>query len=159
MTADRVEVALAEFVRWGKHGTDREMMAAALAAADALAPPTGTGPKVCPRCGSPDPRRHPAVQYEGEVQMCPDAFHAPREARLEGTLAKHQDLDEALTERIRELEEALRPFAKAADHYDRSEGGYPLPEGQRILPGNRDGTSVTIRDLRCARARLGRGHD
>jgi hypothetical protein len=29
----------------------------------------------CPRCDSPAPHLHPAVQHEGEVQPCPHAFH------------------------------------------------------------------------------------
>lgn len=29
----------------------------------------------CPRCGSPSPERHPAVQCEGEVELCTDDFH------------------------------------------------------------------------------------
>ena len=31
--------------------------------------------EACPTCGSPDPKRHPAVQHEGEVQVCQDVFH------------------------------------------------------------------------------------
>jgi len=29
----------------------------------------------CPRCDSPQPHLHPAVQYGGEVELCTHAFH------------------------------------------------------------------------------------
>jgi hypothetical protein len=29
----------------------------------------------CPRCDSPKPHLHPAMQFEGEVQTCTHAFH------------------------------------------------------------------------------------
>lgn len=29
----------------------------------------------CPKCGSPRPHLHPAVQCEGEVHVCSDPFH------------------------------------------------------------------------------------
>lgn len=29
----------------------------------------------CPKCTSPAPHLHPAVQHEGEVNVCADEFH------------------------------------------------------------------------------------
>lgn len=29
----------------------------------------------CPRCKSPSPERHPAVQFGGEVEICTHDFH------------------------------------------------------------------------------------
>ena len=29
----------------------------------------------CPRCNSPAPQQHPAVQHGGEVELCTHAFH------------------------------------------------------------------------------------
>lgn len=35
-------------------------------------------PERCPRCNSPSPERHPAMQHEGEVQPCTHPWHGAR---------------------------------------------------------------------------------
>jgi hypothetical protein len=36
----------------------------------------------CPTCSSPDPARHPAVQFEGEVQLCENDWHVPSASKI-----------------------------------------------------------------------------
>ena len=52
----------------------------------------------CPTCDSPSPHLHPAVQHEGEVQPCRDAFH--QTVTPENTPEKIAESDE----RIRSLD-------------------------------------------------------
>lgn len=40
-------------------------------------PKPASEPAKCPRCGSHDPKLHPAVQHEGEVHIYPHPFHGP----------------------------------------------------------------------------------
>jgi hypothetical protein len=44
-------------------------------------------PKKCPRCDSPQPHLHPAVQFEGEVEPCGHPWHDSTERGREANLA------------------------------------------------------------------------
>lgn len=46
-------------------------------------------PKKCPRCDSPQPHLHPAVQCEGEVQPCGHPWHDSTERGRAAILASH----------------------------------------------------------------------
>ncbi len=55
-----------------------EMMDAIWPGAKPWSPPVAPAvepTKKCPRCDSPEPQLHPAMQYEGEVQPCTHPFH------------------------------------------------------------------------------------
>ncbi len=50
-------------------------------------------PEKCPTCQSPSPILHPAMQSEGEVELCHDAWHLRvtsenAEAKVRGTIAE-----------------------------------------------------------------------
>ena len=65
----------------------------------------------CPTCDSPSPELHPAVQHEGEVEICKDQWHGEEAAHQE-TLGLWQQVKvriaelEAEVERLEELEDA-----------------------------------------------------
>ena len=53
-------------------GKDYENIAATMNAALTV---SSERPTRCPHCDSPDPKLHPAMQHEGEVQPCNDPWH------------------------------------------------------------------------------------
>lgn len=58
-----------------------EPCAFCLSSAALALPASGSEPsgrvERCPTCTSPSPELHPAVQYEGEVEVCRDSWHSP----------------------------------------------------------------------------------
>lgn len=44
----------------------------------------------CPKCESPNPKHHPAVQWEGEVHLCRDPWHKPSAEQIEAEWVKKE---------------------------------------------------------------------
>lgn len=58
----------------------------------------------CPTCDSPSPERHPAMAWEGEVELCTDDYHLirtnmVRESVVAEIMAKRAALAAQRTER------------------------------------------------------------
>lgn len=56
----------------------------------------------CPTCDSPAPHLHPAVQHEGEVQVCGDNFHK-RVTNQNPALVAAPSREERLEKALREI--------------------------------------------------------
>lgn len=125
-------VALAEAAYNANSSSDNPMSAALEAA-------LGAQNKRCPTCNSPDPKLHPAMQFEGEVQVCRDLWHRGNAC-------------------IEDLAEALRPFAAYISLRDNNytTKGYGDDCALGYLPGTINAGAATVGDLRRARAVLER---
>lgn len=119
-------------------------------------------PEKCPRCQSPDPARHPAVQSGGEVQICPDRWHSAtsKSARPEGAMVmvprgavqrlilaadcygvKHLDSDDMSDEAVelQDATEAMKDLIAATQQSPISGEGW-----QDISTAPKDGRIVLI---------------
>lgn len=80
----------------------------------------------CPNCGSSNPHLHPAVQHEGEVQICQHSFHKrakmePREVSMWDFIEQNEKLKnevfslkmkiEQQAQLINDMNEYIRTFA------------------------------------------------
>lgn len=100
-------------------------VAAVLASRTATPPPAE--PEHCPRCDSPQPRLHPAVQHGGEVQPCPHPWHHDEETTGRGGPPMSAESPAVLLRR-------------AADHLDELAKGATTKHGawlaDHTLPGD-----------------------
>lgn len=106
----------------------------------------------CPTCKAPEPHLHPALQYEGEVQLCSDSWHwtkaakprrSPAAKRRHGTPASLR----AVVARLDRHERALLVMAQSVE----DALGQHSSEVRNLTEGESDIESVQeLRERYCA---------
>lgn len=81
----------------------------------------------CPKCGSHNPKLHPAVQHEGEVQICSDSYHLADEAIGKTGFIDHASKGKLTMTEVRIMEASQKHQGHPEEMHREFVGLSPMP--------------------------------